>query len=54
MGIGHTLPNLKDKPFGGVWSIRGGEQIEFINNTTLDEVKVTEFLDKVEKWKIIT
>lgn len=52
MGIGYTLPNLKDKPFGGVWSIRGTEQLDFVNNTALPEVKVTEFLDDYYNWCI--
>ena len=52
MSIAHTLPNQKTNPFGGVWSIRGTEQLDFVNNTALPEVKVTEFLDDYYNWCI--
>jgi len=52
MGIAHTLPNLKDKLYGGVWSIRGIEQLNFIKNIELSTVKVTQFLDDYYHWCI--
>lgn len=46
----HTLPNLKDKSYGGAWSIHDIEQLEFVKNTELKQIKVMNFLDNYYNW----
>ena len=30
-----TLPNLKDKPYGGAWSVHDTETVNFVENHTV-------------------
>jgi len=52
MGIVHTLPNLKDKPYGGAWSIHAPEHIEYIkgNAKPLLKPNVKDFLNDYAHW----
>jgi len=47
-----TLPNLKDKPFGGAWSVHDPETVEFVKNNTISypDVNLKLFLDDYAQW----
>ena len=48
----HTMPNLKDKPYGGAWSIHEQETVDFVKNNTqpLAKPDVKHFLNNYYQW----
>ena len=54
MGVVHTLPNLKDKPYGGAWSIHAKEHLEYIkeNAKPLSKPNVKNFLHNYADWSV--
>lgn len=47
-----TLPNLKDKPYGGAWSVHDKETVSFVGNHTVSypNVDVKKFLEDYAQW----
>jgi histidinol-phosphate/aromatic aminotransferase/cobyric acid decarboxylase-like protein len=52
MGIKNTLPNLKDKPYGGAWSIHDTETLQYVNKSVraLAKPDVKRFLNDYAHW----
>jgi histidinol-phosphate/aromatic aminotransferase/cobyric acid decarboxylase-like protein len=52
MGITSTLPNLKDKPYGGAWSIHDKETVNFVSLHTdaFMPVNIPNFLQDYAHW----
>ena len=52
MGMTYTLPNLKDKPYGGAWSIHDQETVDFVKHNTkpLATPDVNKFLNNYYQW----
>ena len=48
----YTLPNLKDKPYGGAWSIHEQETVDFVTQNTqpLAQPDVKNFLNDYYQW----
>lgn len=54
--MNQTLPNLKDKPYGGAWSIHDSEIKSFIKDKSAlyPQINVAEFLNNYKSWLTIS
>jgi len=52
LDINHTLPNLKDKPYGGAWSIHDTETAQYVHQSIrpLAKPDVQKFLHDYAHW----
>ena len=45
-----VLPPLRDKPYGGAWSIYDNESVNFLNSTKVEKGNRSDFIRDYRNW----